>query len=539
MKREIKFKEEAREGLKRGVNQVADAVKVTLGPKGRNVVIEQMQNQVHFTKDGVTVAKNIELVDPQENLGATMIKNVARTTNTTTGDGTTTATVLAQAIINKGLKNVSSGANPMDLRRGMNKAVQHVSNELKNLSTEVSADSEMIKYVGAISANNDSSIGALIAEAMSEVGEEGLITVEQAQGLETTIDVVEGMEVPKGWLSPYFINDEGVSKMQAILKNPYIMIYDGEISRIDQILPILELISHQDRPLLIIANSVDSNALETLVRNRIEGGLNICAIKSPGHGNDQGDLVDDIGVLTNARVISTIKGDTVQGVTLDQLGSADKVEVGQSSTMIIGGAGSKEDIELRVEQITTLMDQPDRSEGDKKKYKKRIAKLTGGVAVMYVGAATEVEMLEKKDLVDDALAATKAAIEEGIIPGGGVAYIRISDSLDNLKGDNEDENIGISIIKQSIEVPLRQIVINCGVDDGVVVNDVRNAKGNVGYNAKKGVMEDLLEAGVIDPTKVARTALENASSIAGLFLTTECVIMNNQEWLDKIAGIKQ
>lgn len=526
MGKEIKFDIEARDGLKKGVDALANAVKVTLGPKGRNVVIDRKFGTPHITKDGVTVAKEIELKDPVENMGAQMVKEVAAKTNDLAGDGTTTATVLAQAIINAGLKNVSSGANPMDLKRGMDKAVSVVVDELKKISKEVGSDNDLIKQVASISANNDEKIGELIAEAMKTVGNDGVITVEEAKGTETEVKTVEGMQFDRGYLSPYFVTN--AEKMTTEFDNPSILITDKKISNINELLPVLEPVAQSGKALLVIAEDVDSAALSTLVVNRIKAGLKIAAVKAPGFGDRRKAMLQDIAILTGGTVISEEQGYTLEGATTDLLGTAEKVDIDKDNTTIVNGAGNKDDILARTNQIRAQIDTTT-SDYDKEKLQERLAKLAGGVAVLYVGAATEVEMKEKKDRVDDALAATRAAVEEGIIPGGGVAYIRASNALEKLSGQNEDENTGIAIVKRAIEEPLRQIVANAGGEGAVIVQKVKEGKGNFGYNARKETYEDLLEAGVIDPTKVSRTALENAASVASMLLTTECVIAEEEE----------
>ena len=526
MAKEITFDVEARDRLKKGVDALANAVKVTLGPKGRNVVIDKKFGAPHITKDGVTVAKEIELTDPVENMGAQMVKEVASKTNDIAGDGTTTATVLAQAIINGGLKNVAAGANPMDLKRGIDKAVETVVAELKKLSKEVGSNNDLIKQVASISSNNDETIGSLIAEAMKVVGNDGVITVEEAKGTETEVKTVEGMQFDRGYLSPYFVTD--AEKMIADLDNPYILIHDKKISNINEILPVLEPVAQTGRALLIIAEDVDSNALATLVINRLKGGLKIAAVKAPGFGDRRKAMLEDIAILTGGTVISEERGFKLENATLELLGTAEKIEIDKDNTTIVNGAGSSDEILARTNQIKSQIDTTT-SEYDKEKLQERLAKLAGGVAVLYVGAATEVEMKEKKDRVDDALASTRAAVEEGIIPGGGVALIRASEALDIKSGINEDENTGIAIIKRAIEEPLRQIISNAGGEGAVIVQKVREGDGSYGYNARTEVFEDLFEAGVIDPTKVSRIALENAASIASMLLTTECVISDKEE----------
>ncbi|MFM2225364.1 MAG: chaperonin GroEL [Bacteroidota bacterium] len=522
----INFNTEAREHLKKGVDQLANAVKVTLGPKGRNVVIEKKFGAPHITKDGVTVAKEIELENNLENMGAQMVKEVASKTNDAAGDGTTTATVLAQAIITGGLKNVAAGANPMDLKRGMDLAVKTVVEELKKMSKKVGDDIAMIESVGTISANNDATIGKLIAEAMAKVKKEGVITVEEAKGTETTVEVVEGMQFDRGYLSPYFVTN--TENMEAELENPYILIYDKKISTMKDLLPILEKTVQSGRPLLIISEEVDGEALATLVVNKIRGTIKICAVKAPGFGDRRKEMLQDLAVLTGGTVISEEMGRKLEDAQLTDLGKAEKIIVDKDNTTVVNGAGKKADITGRVSQIKAQIENTT-SDYDKEKLQERLAKLSGGVAVLYVGAATEVEMKEKKDRVDDALHATRAAVEEGIVPGGGVAYIRAQSALDNLKGANEDEQTGIEIIRRAIEEPLRTIVANAGIEGSVVVMKVREGKKDFGFNARTEKYENLLASGVIDPTKVTRIALENASSIAGMLLTTECIIAEKPE----------
>lgn len=526
MAKEIVFDIDARDRLKKGVDALANAVKVTLGAKGRNVVIGKRFGAPHVTKDGVTVAKEIELKDSVENMGAQMIKEVASKTNDIAGDGTTTATVLAQAIINGGLKNVAAGANPMDLKRGIDKAVTTVVGELKKLSKEVGKNNDLIKQVASISANNDETIGSLIAQAMKVVGNDGVITVEEAKGTETEVKTVEGMQFDRGYLSPYFVTD--AEKMVADLENPYILMYDKKISNINELLPILEPVAQTGRALLIIAEDVDSQALSTLVINRLKGGLKIAAVKIPGFGDESKAILEDIAILTGGTVISEEKGVKLEEATIDLLGTTEKVEIDKDSTTIINGAGTTEVIKTRTLQIKAQIDTTI-SEYDKEKLQERLAKLTGGVAVLYVGAATEIEMGEKRDRVDDALAATRAAVEEGIIPGGGVAFIRAASTLDVKSGVNEDENTGIAIVKRAIEEPLRQIILNAGGEGAVIVQKVREGKKDFGYNVRTEKYENLLKTGVIDPTKVSRIALENAASIAAMLLTTECVITDDDE----------
>ena len=526
MAKKITFDVEGRDKLKRGVDALADAVKVTLGPKGRNVVIDKSFGAPSITKDGVSVAKEIELSDPIENMGAQMVKEVASKTADVAGDGTTTATVLAQAIITTGLKNVAAGANPMDLKRGIEQAVAAVVANLKIQSQEVGADNEKIKQVGSISANNDEVIGSLIAEAMKVVGNAGVITVEEAKGTETTVDVVEGMQFDRGYLSPYFVTD--TEKMITELENPYILIFDKKISTMKDVLPVLEKTAQSGKGLVIIAEDVDGEALATLVVNKLRGSLKIAAVKAPGFGDRRKAMLEDIAILTGGIVISEEQGRKIEDVTLEDLGTAEKIEIDKDNTIIINGAGSKEAIVARTKQISAQIESTT-SDYDREKLQERLAKLAGGVAVLYIGAATEVEMKEKKDRVDDALAATRAAVEEGIVPGGGVAFIRAIDALEGLTGANDDETTGINIVARAIEEPLRQIVLNAGGEGAVVVNKIREGKGDFGFNARTNVYENLLAAGVIDPTKVTRVALENAASISGLFLTTECVLSEEKE----------
>lgn len=526
MAKEIKFNIEAREELKKGVDALANAVKVTLGPKGRNVIIEKKFGAPHITKDGVSVAKEVELEDAFQNMGAQLVKEVASKTGDDAGDGTTTATVLAQAIVNVGLKNVTAGANPMDLKRGIDKAVACVVENIKSQAQEVNDDMAKIESVARISANNDSEIGKLIAEAMEKVKREGVITVEEAKGTDTTVEIVEGMQFDRGYISPYFVTN--TEKMECEMENPYILIFDKKISSLKEMLPILEASAQSGRPLLIIAEDVDSEALATLVVNRLRGSLKICAVKAPGFGDRRKDMLEDIAVLTGGVVISEEKGLKLESATIDMLGRAEKVTVNKENTTIVNGMGDKEAITARVAQIKAQIEKTT-SEYDREKLQERLAKLAGGVAVLYIGAASEVEMKEKKDRVDDALSATRAAIAEGIVPGGGVAYIRAISSLEGLKGDNDDETTGIEIVKRAIEEPLRQIVANAGVEGAVVVQKVKDGKGDFGYNARTGEYENFFAAGVIDPAKVTRVALENAASIAGMFLTTECVIADKKE----------
>lgn len=526
MAKEIKFDIKAREELKKGVDALADAVKVTLGPKGRNVIIEKKFGAPHITKDGVSVAREVELEDPFQNMGAQLVKEVASKTGDDAGDGTTTATVLAQAIINVGLKNVAAGANPMDIKRGIDKAVEAVVGSIKAQSEEVGDDFKKIEDVARISANNDDKIGHLIAEAMKKVKKEGVITVDEAKGTETTVDVVEGMQFDRGYISPYFITN--TEKMECEMERPYILLYDKKISNFKDLLPVLEPVAQGGRPLLIIAEDVDSEALATLVVNRLRGSLKVCAVKAPGFGARRKEMLEDIAILTGGTVISEEKGMKLDAATIDMLGTADKVTVNKENTTIVDGAGSKEAIASRVAQIKAQIEQT-KSDYDKEKLQERLAKLAGGVAVLHIGAPSEVEMKEKKDRVDDALSATRAAIAEGIVPGGGVAYIRAISSIEDMKGDNEDETTGIHIVKRAIEEPLRQIVANAGAEGAVIVQKVKEGNADFGYNARTGEFENLMAAGVIDPAKVTRVALENAASIAGMFLTTECVIADKKE----------
>ena len=526
MAKEIKFNIEAREELKKGVDALANAVKVTLGPKGRNVIIEKKFGAPHITKDGVSVAKEVELEEAFQNMGAQLVKEVASKTGDDAGDGTTTATVLAQAIVNVGLKNVTAGANPMDLKRGIDKAVACVVENIKSQAQEVNDDMAKIESVARISANNDSEIGKLIAEAMEKVKREGVITVEEAKGTDTTVEIVEGMQFDRGYISPYFVTN--TEKMECEMENPYILIFDKKISSLKEMLPVLEATAQSGRPLLIIAEDVDSEALATLVVNRLRGSLKICAVKAPGFGDRRKEMLEDIAVLTGGVVISEEKGLKLESTTIDMLGRAEKVTVDKENTTIVNGMGDKAAITARVAQIKAQIEKTT-SDYDREKLQERLAKLAGGVAVLYIGAASEVEMKEKKDRVDDALSATRAAIAEGIVPGGGVAYIRAISSLNDLKGDNEDETTGIEIIKRAIEEPLRQIVANAGVEGAVVVQKVKDGKGDFGYNARTGEYENFFAVGVIDPAKVTRVALENAASIAGMFLTTECVIADKKE----------
>ena len=526
MAKEIKFNIEAREQMKQGVDQLANAVKVTLGPKGRNVIIEKKFGAPQITKDGVTVAKEIELADAFQNAGAQLVKSVASKTGDDAGDGTTTATVLAQAIVREGLKNVTAGANPMDLKRGIDKAVAKVVEHIASQSEQVGNDYDKIEQVAAVSANNDPEIGKLLAEAMKKVSKDGVITIEEAKGRDTTIGVVEGMQFDRGYLSAYFVTN--TEKMECEMENPYILIYDKKISNLKDFLPILEPAVQTGRPLLVIAEDVDSEALTTLVVNRLRGQLKICAVKAPGFGDRRKAMLEDIAVLTGGVVISEEKGLKLEQATIEMLGSADKVTISKDNTTIVSGHGDSQLIRDRINQIKNEI-QNTTSTYDKEKLQERLAKLSGGVAVLYVGAPSETEMKEKKDRVDDALCATRAAIEEGIVAGGGVAYIRSIKSLDGLKGENADETTGIRIVERAIEEPLRQIVENAGLEGSVVVNNVKNAEGDYGYNARADRYEDLRKAGIIDPAKVARVALENAASIAGMFLTTECVICDAKE----------
>jgi len=526
MAKEIKFDTEARDALKRGVDALANAVKVTLGPKGRNVIIDKKFGAPSITKDGVTVAKEIELENPIENMGAQMLKEVASKTADLAGDGTTTATLLGQAIINTGLKNVAAGANPMDLKRGIDKAVVAIVADLKKQSKEVGNSYEKIEQVAAISANNDNTIGALIAEAMKKVKTEGVITVEEAKGTETTVEVVEGMQFDRGYLSPYFITD--ADKMETELENPYILIYDKKISAMKDLLPILEQTAQGGRPLLIIAEDVDGEALSTLVVNKLRGSLKVAAVKAPGFGDRRKAMLEDIAILTSGTVVSEERGFKLDATTIEMLGTAEKIVIDKDNTTIINGAGNKSDIKARVNQIKAQIESTT-SDYDREKLQERLAKLAGGVAVLYVGAASEIEMKEKKDRVDDALAATRAAVEEGIVPGGGVAIVRASDSLSKVKAENEDEKTGISIIERAVEEPLRQIVENAGMEGSVIVAKIKDGKDDFGFNAKTEKYENLYKAGVIDPAKVVRIALEHAASVAGMLLTTECVIADIPE----------
>ena len=526
MAKEILFNIEARDQLKKGVDALANAVKVTLGPKGRNVIIEKKFGAPHITKDGVTVAKEIELTDAYQNTGAQLVKEVASKTGDDAGDGTTTATVLAQAIVAEGLKNVTAGASPMDIKRGIDKAVVKVVDSIKNQAEKVGDNYDKIEQVATVSANNDPVIGKLIADAMRKVSKDGVITIEEAKGTDTTIGVVEGMQFDRGYLSAYFVTN--TEKMECEMEKPYILIYDKKISNLKDFLPILEPAVQSGRPLLVIAEDVDSEALTTLVVNRLRSQLKICAVKAPGFGDRRKEMLEDIAVLTGGVVISEEKGLKLEQATIEMLGTADKVTVSKDNTTIVNGAGAKENIKERCDQIKAQI-AATKSDYDRETLQERLAKLSGGVAVLYVGAASEVEMKEKKDRVDDALRATRAAIEEGIVPGGGVTYIRAIDALEGMKGDNADETTGIEIIKRAIEEPLRQIVANAGKEGAVVVQKVREGKGDYGYNARLDVYENLHAAGVVDPAKVTRVALENAASIAGMFLTTECVVVEKKE----------
>jgi len=526
MAKDILFDHEAREGLKDGVDALAAAVKVTLGPKGRNVIIDKSFGAPQVTKDGVTVAKEIDLKDPVENMGAQMVKEVASKTNDLAGDGTTTATILAQSIFVTGLKNVAAGANPMDLKRGIDKAVIQVVDSLKGQTKEVGDHNEMIEQVASISANNDQSVGKLIAQAMQKVKKEGVITVEEAKGIETYVDVVEGMQFDRGYISPYFVTD--TEKMEAVYESPLILIYDKKISVMKDLLPILEKAAQSGKALIIIAEDVEGEALATLVVNRLRGALKVAALKAPGFGDRRKEMLEDIAILTGGVVISEEKGYKLEDATLDMLGEAEKVSIDKENTTIVSGKGEKDNIAARVKQIKAQIETTT-SDYDKEKLQERMAKLAGGVAVIYVGAASEVEMKEKKDRFDDALAATRAAIEEGIIPGGGVALIRAADSLNKVKCDNEDQETGVSIVRRALEEPLRQIVENAGMEGSVVVNKVKEGKGDFGFNAATDVYENLNKAGVIDPTKVTRIALENAASIAGMLLITECVLVEQKD----------
>ena len=526
MAKDIKFDIEARDGLKRGVDALANAVKVTLGPKGRNVIISKSFGAPQVTKDGVSVAKEIELADEHENMGAQMVKEVASKTNDLAGDGTTTATVLAQAIVKEGLKNVASGANPMDLKRGIDKAVEAITADLEKQSKQVGNSSEKIKQVAAISANNDDTIGELIAQAFGKVGKEGVITVEEAKGMETYVDVVEGMQFDRGYLSPYFVTD--ADKMIADLENPYILLFDKKISNLQEILPILEPVAQSGRPLLIIAEDVDGQALATLVVNKLRGGLKIAAVKAPGFGDRRKAMLEDIAILTGGTVISEERGFSLDNTTIDMLGTCEKVQIDKDNTTVVNGGGVGKDIKTRVNQIKSQIETTT-SDYDKEKLQERLAKLAGGVAVLYVGAASEVEMKEKKDRVDDALHATRAAVEEGIVAGGGVALVRAKAVLTKITTDNLDETTGVQIVNKAIEAPLRTIVENAGGEGSVVINKVLEGKKDFGYDAKSEEYVDMLKAGIIDPKKVTRIALENAASVAGMILTTECALIDVKE----------
>jgi len=526
MSKQIHFNVDARDGLRRGVDALANAVKVTLGPKGRNVVIDKKFGAPNVTKDGVSVAKEIELKNPVENMGAQMVKEVASKTADLAGDGTTTATVLAQAIVNAGLKNVAAGANPMDLKRGMDKAVTAVIENLREQSQTVGDDFKKIEQVAAISANNDNVIGALIANAMEKVGKDGVITVEEAKGTETEVKTVEGMQFDRGYLSPYFVTN--TEKMEAELESPYILIYDKKVSNMKELLPVLEQTAQTGKPLVIVAEDVEGEALATLVVNKIRGSLKVAAVKAPGFGDRRKAMLQDIAILTGGIVISEEQGRKLEDATLESLGTCEKVVIDKENTTIVNGVGSKDDIAGRIAQIKAEIDNSS-SDYDKEKLQERLAKLSGGVAVLYIGAASEVEMKEKKDRVDDALHATRAAVEEGIVAGGGVAYVRAIEALEALKGDNDDENTGIQIIRRAVEEPLRQIVHNSGGEGSVVIQKVKEGKADFGYNARTDVYENLIGAGVIDPTKVSRVALENAASVASMMLTTECLIAEEPE----------
>ena len=526
MAKEIKFDIEARESLKRGVDALANAVKVTLGPKGRNVILGKTYGAPHITKDGVSVAKEIELEDPFENMGAQLVKEVASKTNDDAGDGTTTATILAQSIIGVGLKNVTAGANPMDLKRGIDKAVAKIVAEIRSMAQEIGDNFEKIEHVAKISSNGDEQIGQLIAEAMRKVNKEGVITVEEAKGIETTVGVVKGMQFDRGYISPYFVTNS--EKMEAQLENPYILLYDKKISTLKEILPVLEQTVQTGRPLLIIAEDIDSEALATLVVNRLRGGLKVCAVKAPGFGDRRKAMLQDIAILTDGSVVSEETGLSIDAVSLDMLGKAEKISVNKDNTTIVNGAGNQEAILGRISELKALIANTT-SDYDREKLQERLAKLSGGVAVLYVGAPSEVEMKEKKDRVDDALSATRAAVEEGTVPGGGTALLRAVRALDGFVGENEDETTGIEIIRRAVEEPLRQIVANAGKEGAVIVQRVKDGEGDFGYNARLDQFENLYASGVIDPAKVTRVALENAASIAGMFLTTECVIADKKE----------
>lgn len=533
MAKEIKYDMEARDLLKKGVDELANAVKVTLGPKGRNVILEKKFGAPQVTKDGVTVAKEIELEDKFHNIGAQMVKEVASKTSDDAGDGTTTATVLTQAIVAVGLKNVTAGANPMDLKRGVDKAVTIVVESLRSQSKSVGDDIQKIRQVATVSSNNDKEIGKLIADAMDQVKKEGVITVEEAKGTETTVEIVEGMQFDRGYISPYFVTD--TDKMEAVMENPYILIYDKKISAMKDLLSILEAAVQSGRPLFIIAEDVDGEALATLVVNKLRGSLKIAAVKAPGFGDRRKEMLQDLAILTGGTVISEETGMKLETATLDMLGQAEKVTIDKENTIIVNGGGEKDQISARVNQIKTQIETTT-SDYDREKLQERLAKLAGGVAVLYVGAASEIEMKEKKDRVDDALSATRAAVEEGIVPGGGVAYVRAILSLDGIAGENDDQTTGIAIVRRALEEPLRQIVINAGGDGSVVIQEVKNGKGDFGYNAQTEKYENLFETGVIDPTKVTRVALENAASVAGMILTTEAVVAETPEEAPAMPG---
>lgn len=526
MAKDIKFNIEARDGLKKGVDALANAVKVTLGPKGRNVVIDKKFGSPQITKDGVSVAKEIELKDPIQNMGAQMLKEVASKTADMAGDGTTTATVLAQAIVTAGLKNVAAGANPIDLKRGIDKAVSATVQHLKAISKEIGDDNNKIEQVASISANNDPEIGSLIAQAMKKVGKDGVITVEEAKGTDTTVEIVEGMQFDRGYLSPYFVTN--TDKMEADLENALILIYDKKISSMKDLLPILEKVVQTGKPLVIISEEVEGEALATLVVNKIRGSLKIAAVKAPGFGDRRKEMLQDIAILTGGTVISEEQGRKLDDATMEDLGRAEKITITKENTTIVNGAGNKEEIAARVKQIRAQIEATT-SDYDREKLQERLAKLAGGVAVLYIGAASEVEMKEKKDRVDDALHATRAAVEEGIVPGGGTSFIRAIDSLDNVKGANEDENTGIQIIKKALEEPLRQIVTNAGLEGSIIIQKVKEGTDDFGYNARTEIFENLIKSGVIDPTKVSRVALENAASVASMILTTECALVDIPE----------
>lgn len=526
MSKKIEFDVEARDGLKKGVDKLADAVKVTLGPKGRNVVIDKQYGSPNVTKDGVTVAKEVEVQDSLENMGAQMVKEVASKTNDNAGDGTTTATVLAQSLISKGLKNVASGANPMDLKKGIDKAVQTVVDELGKIKVEVGDDNEKVQQVASISANNDHDIGKLIAQSMEKVKKEGVITVEEAKSTETYVDIVEGMQFDRGYQSPYFVTDS--EKMVTELDDPYILLYDKKISNMKDLLPLLEKTSQAGKPLLIISEEVEGEALATLVVNKMRGTLKVAAVKAPGFGDRRKAMLEDIAILTGGTVISEERGYKLENADISFLGQAEKVSIDKDNTTVVNGKGEKEDIDARVNQIKKQIEESD-SDYDKEKLQERLAKLAGGVAVLYVGAASEVEMKEKKDRVDDALHATRAAVEEGIVPGGGVSYVRVASALDNVKGENDDQNTGIQIVRKALEEPLRRIVENAGHEGSIVVQKVLEGKDDYGFNAYNEQYENLLEKGVIDPTKVTRIALENAASVASMMLTTECVLADEED----------